>query len=261
MPIQKNVILLIGLITLAYVTIILLAPKNVADYTIADTEYWRETENRLLLKSSFNYNDKDSILSFPKTLGNWTSFDYRYPEFVYKQLNADILISRGYRKDNKNIIWIDIINSKTGESFHKQKICVEGAGWRIDNETIDEFNIAKPPNLFTRLKVNRLDISKGKNRQIMVYWFMFKKFGFNDSVVMIRLSSPIKNNSVETFDNLKSFVEGQLFQTMYETKEPEETNIEYIIKRYGNKGVIAIILILLAPIGIIFTGIRMKNEK
>lgn len=266
MAIQKNVLVLIGIVSLAYILIFLLSPKDITDYTVADTEYWRETNNRLLLKTSYDYSSNESIRSFPKIIGDWKSFDFRYKDAIYDKLNADVLLSRAYTKGDGYLVWMDIINSKTGESFHKQKICVEGAGWTIDNETIAEFKIADPPNPFTRLYANRLDMSKidkktGKEKkQVMTYWFMFEKFGSNDSVTMIRLSAPVKNSTEETFDTMKDFVEGQLFDAMYKRVDKESiTMAESVVSEYGNKGLLTMMMALLVPIGIIITGIRRKD--
>lgn len=260
---DKKILILIGILSLSYIIIFLLVPKDITDYTIADTEYWRETQNRLLLKTAYNYNDKDSIASFPKNIGEWKSFDYRYPSNVYAKLNAEILMSRTYSKNNGNntgsIIWMDIINSKTGESFHKQKLCVTGQGWNIDNDSMAEFRIADPSNPFTTLYVNKLDISKGNKKQVMIYWFMFKEIGDKDAVSMIRLSSPVRNNDTQkTFNLIKGFVENQLFDTMYKGKKEEITVAEDLINKYGNGGRIGIVLGILIPLGIIFVGIRKK---
>jgi hypothetical protein len=258
--IQKNILILIGIISLSYVLIFLLAPKDLADYTVADTEYWRETENRLLLKTAYEYNSKQDIQAFPRNLGDWKSYDYRYPDAVYAKMNADILLSRAYTSGYGSLVWMDIINSKVGESFHKQRICVEGAGWTVENESIAEFRIADPPNPFTKLYANRLDISKKDKKQVMVYWFMFKKFGENDAVTMIRLSSPVVYNETATFDSMKSFVENQLFNAMYERSLPENITVaEYMIREYGKTGILAITLVILAPLGILFIGIRQKD--
>ena len=62
--IQKNLLILIGILFLSYVIIFLFSPKDIADYTVADTEYWRETGNRLMLKTSFEYNNKEDIKAF-----------------------------------------------------------------------------------------------------------------------------------------------------------------------------------------------------
>ncbi len=231
-----------------------------ADYTVADTEYWRETGNRLLLKTAYEYNTKEDIQAFPNSIGDWKSYDFKYPDAVYDKLNADILMSRAYSNESGGLVWMDIINSKVGESFHKQKICVEAGGWNVDNESVAEFRIADAPNPFTKLYANRLDISKGDRKQVMVYWFMFKKFGSNDAVTMIRISSPVSHNVNDTFSSIKSFVESNLFDVMYERAEPENiTFAEYMIEKYGKTGMVAETLGILIPIGILFVGIRRKN--
>ena len=260
--IKKHILILIGIISLSYILIFLLSPKDITDYTVVDTEYWGNTQNSLLTKTAYDYNNVDDIKLFPKTLGEWNSFDIKYDDSVYKMLNASILLSRVYAKDDGNPVWIDFINSNTGESFHKQSICIKGAGWNIDNESIAEFKIADPPNPFTKLYANRLDASKGDEKQIVIYWFMFKKFGAKDAVTMVRLSLPVDDNETinTTFDRSKSFVEDQLFGAMYKKTSAESiTTAEYIVGQYGNKGLFATIMMLLIPIGITIMGIKKKN--
>lgn len=241
--------------------VFLLAPKDITDYTVVDTEYWRETGNRLLIKTAYEYNSKEDIQTFPKNLSDWKGFDFKYPDYVYTALNAEIFLSRAYTKGDGSLLWMDIINSKVGESFHKQNICVEGAGWAIDKDSIAEFRIANSPNPFTKLYANRLDVSKGNQKQVMLYWFMFKKFGSKDAVTMIRISAPVYNNDTgATFNSAKDFLENQLFGAMYKGTEKEEiTNAESIAKEYGNKGLLAMMMALLVPIGIIIVGIRRKD--
>lgn len=232
---------------------------DIADYTVADTEYWRETQHRLLLKTAYEYNNKGDIQAFPKNLGDWKSYDFKYADAVYAKLDADILLSRAY-KNSGELVWMDIINSKAGESFHKQRICVEGQGWSVDNESIAEFRIASSPNPFTKLFVNRLDISKGDKKQVMVYWFLFKKFGSGDAVTMIRLSSPVGHNETETFEFIKSFVEGELFDAMYDSAGASTITVgNHIVREYGIPGFAAIAISVLLPVGIIITGLKRKD--
>jgi hypothetical protein len=169
-------------------------------------------------------------------------------------------LSRTYVKNNTGFIWIDLINSKVGSSFHKQKICLEGAGWRIDNESVVQFNINNDRNPFTKLYANRLDYSKGNEKQIMVYWFMFKKFGSKDEVAMVRISKPVIQNETVDFSIMKDFVENELFNAMYKKAEPDTITVaEDIMNTHGNSGKAAIAMAILIPFGLIFAGIRRKN--
>lgn len=252
--------IMIGILLLSYVVIFLLSPKDITDYTVADTEYWRETGNRLMLKTAYDYNSKEDLAMFPRKLRDWEGHDYRFPDSVYAKLNADVLLSRTYIKSNGSYIWMDIINSKVGESFHKQRICLEGAGWKIDNESIAKFEIAEEGNPFTKLYANRLDYSRKDEKQIMVYWFMFKKFGSEDSVAMVRLSAPVGIKETNTFNMISDFVESELFKAMYKQAEPKATTVaENIINTYGNSGIVAVAMGIMIPVGLIFAGVRRKN--
>ena len=259
--IKKELLIMVGILFLSYVLIFLLASKDITDYTIADTEYWRETSNRLMLKTAYEYNNKEDIKAFPNVLGDWKGFDFKYNNATYDKLNAEVMLSKAFSNPNGDVLWIDIINSRTGESFHKQKICVEGAGWTVNNESIAEFKITDTSNPYTKLYANRLDIRKKDRSQVMIYWFMFKKFGSKDAVTMIRISAEVKNNdTIKTFDSTKMFVEEQLFNAMYEKSATNSiTNAEHIVQQYGIKGMLAIISILLIPIGLIIIGVRKKE--
>lgn len=214
-----------------------------------------------MIKTAYEYNNKSEIQVFPKDLGKWKGYDIKYSDDVYKVLNADILLSRAYTNNNSNIIWMDIINSKTGESFHKPDICVEAAGWIINNKNITKFGIKDGLNPSTQFSANRLDITKENKRQIMIYWFMFKKFGSEDAVSMIRISSPVNNNDINaTFDSIKDFLEDQMFGAMYKEAEKDEiSTAEYLLRYYGNKGLSIIAIAILVPIGIIIIAIKRKN--
>jgi hypothetical protein len=251
---------MIGILLLSYISVLLLSPEDISDYTVADTEYWRESGNRLMLKTTYDYNNREQVEAFPKTLGEWKGSDFRYPDGVYNTLKADMLLSRTYTKEDGSLVWMDLINSKVGESFHMQKICVEGAGWKINNSSIAEFKIGESTNIYAKLRANRLDYSKKDQKQIMVYWFMFKKLGAKDSVAMIRITSPVTTNETDTYNSIKDFVEDNLFRTMYNQIGQENITVaENIMNTYGNLGKVALVMGILIPIGIIFAGIRRKN--
>lgn len=252
--------IMVGILLLSYVLILILSPEDISDFTIADTEYWRESRNRLILKTVFDYNSREEIRSFPKNIGDWKGSDFRYPDEVYKILKADVLLSRKYTKSDGSIVWIDIINSKVGESFHKQKICVEAAGWKINDQSTSEFKFAESSDPFAKLRANRLDYSRKDEKQIMVYWFMFKKLGAKDSVAMIRITSPVITKEDDTYNTIKTFIEDDLFKSMYYQVGQENMTVgENIMNNYGRTGKIVLAIGILIPVVIIFEGLRRKN--
>ncbi|MDY6959196.1 MAG: exosortase-associated EpsI family protein [Halobacteriota archaeon] len=244
----------IGLIALAYVLIALLAPQDITDYTAIDTSYWRETDNRLLLKTSYEYNNISEIEGFPESLGKWKGYDFSYSERVYETLEADILLSRAYTKD-RTLIWMDIINSKSGKSFHDPKVCY-GGKWNILNETVEELHVTgnKSYLTYSRMHVNKLELENKENpddKQVVLYWFMFKRFNDEHGVTMIRLSSPVRANVNESYDLMKTFVEEELFSAMYESEISEKTVARSLIDRYGSPAIILIVLLIGAPVTLI----------
>ncbi|MDY6964987.1 MAG: exosortase-associated EpsI family protein [Halobacteriota archaeon] len=255
---RRNLLSIVGIILLAYVLIGLLAPEGIADYTVVDTSYWRETENRLILKTSYEYNNKTEIERFPTTLGEWNGYNFRYPGSVYETLEADILLSRAYTKEGY-LVWLDIINSRSGKSFHDPKVCYSGR-WDILNESIEDFQVTGNKSYLTFYKVhtNKLELRNKDDpseRQVVFYWFMFKSFDDDQGVTMIRLSAPVRINETETFETMKRFLEDELFDAMYESEAAREKTVaEGIIDRYDSIGILLIVLLITAPIVMIFYG-------
>lgn len=249
--------MVIGIIVLSFVSMALLAPQGIADYTAIDTSYWRETENRLLVKTSYEYNDIAKISNFPDSLGSWKGYDFSYSERVYEKLEADILLSRAYTQD-RTLIWMDIINSRSGKSFHDPKVCYSGR-WNIVNESIEELHVTgnKSYLTFSKMCVNKLELENKENpseRQVVIYWYMFERFNDEQGVTMIRLSAPVRSDINETLGFLKSFVEDELFDAMYESEITEKTVAEGLIERHGGLGMILILVLTGVPVILIFFG-------
>ena len=247
---------MLGVISLAAVLIFLLAPAGIADYTVVGTSYWHETRDRLLLKTAYEYNNIEEIRNFPAELGDWRGYDFRYPEHVYEMLNASIMLSRSY-SCNGDLIWMDIINSKKGESFHDPKICY-GGSWDITNESVATFHVTGNQThlTFSEMRANRLDITNKKDpntRQVVLYWFMFKRFS-DEGVSMIRLSAPVRTDPETTFATMEGFLEDELFAAMYEGEVEEITVAERIIEKHGALGAFIIGVLILVPVFLIFVG-------
>lgn len=260
--VQENLLKASGILLLALVIIFLLAPSDIAEYTIVDTAYWGRTNASLLVKTAYDYNNQSDILRFPKQLGSWKGHDFRYPESIYESLQADVLLSRAYWNGG-DMLWMDIINSKIAKSFHNPKVCY-GSQFNITNESVVEYNVAGNRRYLALSKMysNGLELQGKRNpndKQVVFYWYMYKIFGREHGCTMIRLSAPVKNSTEETFNVMKGFVEEQLFSEMYEKGMQEtKTVAEDMIAKQGALGGFAIVLLLFVPFGLIFSE-RLKK--
>ena len=244
-----------GIVWLSFVLIFLLAPKDITEYTVIDIAFHR-TEYRLIGKTAYNFNNVSDIAKIPKKIDGWTGIDFRYPERVYKILDADIILSRAYSKDGK-VIWLDIINSDKRKSFHDPRVCY-GARWNIINESVIAIELRNSSITFNRVYVNELDLTNKKDPNIKLlvfYWFMFRG---GEGVTMVRLSSPVSVSFEETSKYLKNFTRDLLSLVYKEIKKPKSL-AEVLVDKYKSFGYVIIASTFLPSVLLISMGLRFRS--
>ena len=251
--IKSTFMIMAGMIWLSGALLVVLAPENLAEYTVIDTAF-HKTDHRLIGRTAYNFNNASEIANFPRKIGGWHGIDFRYPERVYEVLEADIILSRAYSKGG-NVIWVDIINSDKRKSFHDPRVCYSGA-WNIVNESITEISVNPTAITFDRIYVNRLDLENKNNQAMLVvlYWFMFRG---GEGVTMIRLSSPVDENYSDTYASMQDFIKS-LMNVMYEEVKKPRSVGEAWVDEYGLTGYSGIALLLLPPFLLVAWGIK-KN--
>ena len=252
MDIKSYFLIIVGVIWISFIAILLLAPANIADYTVIDVAF-HKTEYRLIGKTAYNFNDPKDIAKIPHVINGWKGIDFRYPERVYEILDADIILSRAYSKNGK-LVWLDIINSDKRKSFHDPRVCY-GGSWNIVRESIECIEFKTSSNLtFDKIYVNRLDLEYKKDpniKLVALYWFMFRG---GEGVTMFRLSSPA-NDYNSTCEVLKDFAKDLLGLVYKEVKKPR-TVAESLIDRYGKLGYAVIVLSVVPALVAISMGLR-----
>jgi hypothetical protein len=250
--IKSTFIIIAGMIWFSAVLLVVLAPENLAEYTVIDTAF-HKTDHRLIGRAAYNFNNASEIAKFPRKIDGWHGIDFRYPERVYEVLEADIVLSRAYSKEG-NVIWMDVINSDKRKSFHDPRVCYGGA-WNIVNESVAEIDVNPTAITFDRIYVNRLDLENKNNQAMLVvfYWFMFRG---GEGVTMIRLSSPAHENS-NTYASMQNFVKS-LMNVMYEEVKKPRSVGEAWVDEYGLAGNFGIAVLLLPPLALI-AWVNVKN--
>ena len=135
--VRATFVIILGIILFSAALLVVLAPENLAEYTVIDTAF-HKTDHRLIGKTAYNFNNASEIAKFPRKIDGWIGVDFRYPRRVYEVLEADIILSRAYSKDG-SIIWMDIINSDKRKSFHDPRVCY-GSRWNIVHEKIESID-------------------------------------------------------------------------------------------------------------------------
>ena len=124
---------------------------------------------------------RDSFAAFPLELGEWSCDEQQHlaPE-IWSNLGAtDILLCDYRRSDPSSLVSVYIgyhatqIREQGGgsgeNSIHPPAHCLPGSGWDIiDNRTVP-LDIAGFPA--DEPKVKRLMVARGKQRQLVYYWY------------------------------------------------------------------------------------------
>ncbi|MCC6529119.1 MAG: VPLPA-CTERM-specific exosortase XrtD [Pseudomonadales bacterium] len=115
---------------------------------------------------------RQEFQQFPLTLDGWKGKSQRIEDRYLDSLKltdyhmADYLSAQG---DWVNFYVAYYDSQRSGASAHSPRSCIPGDGWRISNletQPVPGIEIAGHP-----LTINRVQIQKGDNRQLVYYWF------------------------------------------------------------------------------------------
>jgi len=166
------------------------------------------------------------LATFPRQIGNWKGIESRFDQKVYDVLGVDdSFLCDYFAPDGSQVnLYIGFYRSqREGELIHSPKHCMPGGGWNIVLTQLEE--IAVPGKNPGKEKVIKLLLQKGKDRQVVLYWFqargryvsseyMQKIYLVWDSIFknrtdesFIRLISRISNSEGETLEYMKGFTQ------------------------------------------------------
>ncbi len=115
---------------------------------------------------------RNEFSRFPMQIEDWRGRSERLPLDVIQVLKFDDYLIADYRRPyglpvNFYAAWYD--SQSKGQSAHSPSSCIPGGGWTIEDisvRTVPGVRIAGQP-----LRVNRVDIRKGNQHQLVYYWF------------------------------------------------------------------------------------------
>jgi len=115
---------------------------------------------------------RQPLSSWPAQIDGWTSQSDTLDEQILDILGHPEYVVRTYSDLSAQAPWIDLFvayypTQKAGETPHTPAHCLPGAGWVPTQRQI--VNLKGPDG--TSFPVNRYVISKGSERQLVLYWF------------------------------------------------------------------------------------------
>jgi len=177
------------------------------------------------LSHSENIPPHKPFSTFPTEIGEWLGKEERFEKKIYDLLGVDDSFLCSYRtSDSRQAdLYVGFYRSqREGELIHSPMHCMPGGGWNIIGTSIEE--LTAPGTKSGKIKVVRLTIEKGAQKQIVLYWYqsrgrfvvseyMEKIYLFADSITkqrtdgsLVRLMTPVVNGGEEkALKTLKDF--------------------------------------------------------
>lgn len=159
---------------------------------------------------------------FPVQIGKWQGDRGELDQRIYNILGVEDYILVNFRNEKKNTVnlYVGYYQSQSqGDIIHSPKNCLPGGGWNIlETSTLDI-----PLKTGSKIKVIKLLIEKGADKQVVLYWFqsrgriiaseyMQKIWLVVDSILrhrtdgsFVRLICPVINGETTSVRSLKDF--------------------------------------------------------
>lgn len=162
---------------------------------------------------------------FPLEIDEWKGVTSEMDEEVYNILGVEDYILANYRKPSGEMVnlYVGFYQSqKEGDIIHSPKNCMPGAGWNITGTSIETVPLDSTGK---SMKVIKLLLQKGQEKQIVLYWFqsrgriisseyMEKAWLVLDSIFrhrtdgsFVRLITPVIKDETASVNLLKEFAQ------------------------------------------------------
>lgn len=115
---------------------------------------------------------RTEFADFPMQLADWAGRRETMEQKYIDALKFDDYILANYVRDGSqpvNFYSAYYASQRKGESIHSPRSCIPGGGWEI--KSLETVNADVPGEGGNPLRINRLVIQKGEDRQLVYYWF------------------------------------------------------------------------------------------
>jgi hypothetical protein len=183
---------------------------------IIDVEGWyRRTSYERALATAIDFTLRENLFDgIPEELGPWRSEGGDMPMGAQVDEwydSPEVALSRAYSREGENTIFLSIIGSRGGKSFHLFEhtalTCYPGSGWRIADVGLEKIDIGD-----SSVSVQRVIAEKEESRRIILYWYLWTdpERRPENGVLSMTLHADVDGSDEETIELLTDFFR-QLF--------------------------------------------------
>ncbi len=109
------------------------------------------------------------LSSFPLQIDSWTGKQEHFDPEVYEILGVDdSILATYYNRPHPPVqLYVGFYRTQSeGDLIHSPKNCMPGGGWNIIHVSQEPLELPSGP-----IKVIKLILEKGQERQVVLYWF------------------------------------------------------------------------------------------
>jgi exosortase D (VPLPA-CTERM-specific) len=113
-----------------------------------------------------------AFIDFPMQLNGWSGTALALEKQYIDALRFDDYVLADYRSHNGESVAFYVAyyqSQRKGQSAHSPQSCLPGGGWEISSMT--HVDVPAGTGMLLPLPVNRVVIQKGRERQVVWYWF------------------------------------------------------------------------------------------
>ena len=117
---------------------------------------------------------RQGLAAFPYQLGEWTGQEIPIEKNVLDVLGPGDFLLRAYRSASARqqpyvgLFMAYFSSQRAGDTIHSPRNCLPGAGWSPVRFTRIQITVSGQ----APIKVNRYIVSKGDDRQLVLYWYL-----------------------------------------------------------------------------------------
>ena len=129
---------------------------------------------------------RESFAAVAPSVGEWKGRMIPVEQVYLDELKMNDWYSVSYSRPDADApisLWVAYYaNQRKGASAHSPRSCLPGGGWRIDS--LADHQVTDVPGIDGPLTLNRMDISYGKQRTLVYYWFKQRERHLNNEYLV-----------------------------------------------------------------------------